>query len=576
MKALPLHGCLFFILTISLIGCRQAKTPEFVVARDYEAEARAITRPNFPEKWPIEFHILIMEGLLQDLARSTFDLGAFNTPYFANSVVVSWGRQSAGRNSGLGVTTHEWEMTPTQELNNKDAQTWWHDLFRDFLFLERSKIKVYEGKVVSNGKFETAVSLGFAGKTADGFRRLSGHAQMTFTRTDGRWHISSFRLTDMKSARLQKKMFADNTSRWLNALPDDRYDAFQKIKGRRKGLGAEAGQSHPGVAIVDIDGDSWDDVFAWDHMNRSVLLLNRKDECGKRHFIDKTKEYGLDLFRIGMALFADFDNNGTVDAFLGYHQAKPARIIENLHSGKRRSKPVSKAEWITTASAADVDQDGFLDLAIGSSRSVAQRDTVFARKSVGTVLMLNQKGQWRDVTSKWNVSRASRVLQLGFGYADDDSAPDLFVANDFGPGFFFRNQGSTFADESQKTGAAQIYFGMGISWGDYDNDGDLDAYFSTMYSSAGKRINKNHRKLSAGQLEVRSLSARGNTLLRNEGNGNFVDATKGKALSNLRKAGWAYGAQFIDINNDSWLDIYSPNGFWSVPLADPGDTRRDT
>jgi len=104
-------------------------------------------------------------------------------------------------------------------------------------------------------------------------------------------------------------------------------------------------------------------------------------------------------------------------------------------------------------------------------------------------------------------------------------------------------------------------FGMGASWGDYDRDGRLDLYVSNMFSKAGRRITA-----SVDGLDPRvPHSANGNLLFKNNGpDFTQVAGTSGSSLA-VAKVGWAYGAQFVDIDNDGWLDIYSASGFYSAP-----------
>jgi hypothetical protein len=97
-------------------------------------------------------------------------------------------------------------------------------------------------------------------------------------------------------------------------------------------------------------------------------------------------------------------------------------------------------------------------------------------------------------------------------------------------------------------------FGMGATWGDYDRDGRHDLYITNMYSKAGNRITRN-----LDHLDKRfARSARGNSLLRSNPEG-FEPIASAKA------AGWGWGSQFVDVDNDGWLDIIAPNGYYTAP-----------
>jgi hypothetical protein len=103
---------------------------------------------------------------------------------------------------------------------------------------------------------------------------------------------------------------------------------------------------------------------------------------------------------------------------------------------------------------------------------------------------------------------------------------------------------------------------MGVSLGDYDNDGDLDLHVTKMSSTAGNRI---LGRLSDAALpsrpELKALAA-GNSLYRNAGGGLFEDVS---AKAGPFGGGWAWGGGFVDLDNDGFEDLYTPNGFISGP-----------
>lgn len=101
-------------------------------------------------------------------------------------------------------------------------------------------------------------------------------------------------------------------------------------------------------------------------------------------------------------------------------------------------------------------------------------------------------------------------------------------------------------------------FGMGASFEDYDQDGDLDLFVSNMYSKAGNRI----IGLVGGVDPRIRVAARGNFLYRNDG-GKFHQVAD--LDSPVAQTGWSFGGQFADFNNDGQLDLYIPSGYYSAP-----------
>ena len=155
----------------------------------------------------------------------------------------------------------------------------------------------------------------------------------------------------------------------------------------------------------------------------------------------------------------------------------------------------------------------------------------------------------------------TNTYQATWSDYDGDGDQDVYLANDFAPNHLFRNDGGgAFEDVTQATGTADIGFGMGASWGDYDHDGRHDLYVSNMYSTAGRRI--------AGRLDVHRdipKMARGNTLFRNEvGQFRHVSSVKPPGLL-VENSGWAWGGQFIDFDNDTFLDLVSLAGYYTAP-----------
>ena len=141
---------------------------------------------------------------------------------------------------------------------------------------------------------------------------------------------------------------------------------------------------------------------------------------------------------------------------------------------------------------------------------------------------------------------------------------DVYAANDYAPDNLFRNDGvDGFTDVTVETGTADLGFGMGATWGDYDEDGRLDLYVTNMYTKAGLRI--------TAQLDwvdpILARAARGNTLLRNTVDGfEHVSGLEPPGLL-VAAAGWGWGSQFVDLDNDSDLDLYALSGYYTAPSA---------
>ena len=116
-----------------------------------------------------------------------------------------------------------------------------------------------------------------------------------------------------------------------------------------------------------------------------------------------------------------------------------------------------------------------------------------------------------------------------------------------------------------KAGVPNPANGMSADWGDYDNDGHFDLYVANMYSKTGRQVLPLYPDLNETVRKKLVFSVQGNSLYKNLGNGKFVERGRdvGAAI-----AGWAWGSNFLDYDNDGWLDIHVANGFYAGPAED--------
>ncbi|MEO1085766.1 MAG: CRTAC1 family protein, partial [Acidobacteriota bacterium] len=128
--------------------------------------------------------------------------------------------------------------------------------------------------------------------------------------------------------------------------------------------------------------------------------------------------------------------------------------------------------------------------------------------------------------------------------------PDLLYSGDFGTSKIFRGLGDgTFEDVTSAVISDEN--GMGSVFGDYDADGDIDWFVSSIWDPDG---------LPAGNWGVT-----GNRLYRNLGDGTFEDAT---AEAGVREGYWGWAGCFIDFDHDRDLDLFHVNGFPAVTAVE--------
>ena len=331
-----------------------------------------------------------------------------------------------------------------------------------------------------------------------------------------------------------------------------------------------------GVAVGDIDGDGFADVLI-NRVGERRLFRNVEG----RRFEDVTREAGIFSEGIGStALFLDYDNDGDLDLLALSYAAEKLEEGSSMflfsNDGTGRFKDVTEEAGMedegpaVLATAADIDVDGDLDIYVtlyerlgGSIYSSNPREVLNARNAAPNRLWINNgNGTFTESAREAGVDDTGWSFAAAFGDYNDDGLPDLYVVNDFGNNRLYRNQGSgKFEDVTETAGVGDVGFGMGADWGDYDGDGRLDLYVSNMYSTAGNRIlGRGAEGLSEESYRRLLKAARGNTLLRNRGDGTFEDVTEATGVG---PAGWGWDTHFFDYNNDGWQDLYVANGYLS-------------
>jgi hypothetical protein len=341
-----------------------------------------------------------------------------------------------------------------------------------------------------------------------------------------------------------------------------------------------------GLALGDADGDGLDDLYVCQQGGLPNKLYLRNADGTLRDF---SSESGTDWMEVTRAaLFVDLDNDGDQDLALA--QGWYYMLMENDGKARFTKKAEVRAEAnLHSLAAADADLDGDLDLYFcgrNPAREMAQSEGILGQpmpyhdaNNGGPNIYLRNDGGWKftDATVETGLDMNNRRYSYACSWEDYDldGDPDLYVANDFGRNNLYRNElksglgGSLalpkFTDVAAALGVEDISAGMGVTWGDPNNDGRPDIYVSNMFSSAGNRIAyQRHWRAGAANAEFQR-HARGNSLFLNAGDVfNDVSVSAGVTMGR-----WAWGAHFADLNNDGWEDIYVANGF--ITTEDTGD-----
>ena len=295
-----------------------------------------------------------------------------------------------------------------------------------------------------------------------------------------------------------------------------------------------------GQAWGDYDNDGWVDLFVTGNLAPNVLYRNLQD--GRFAESPWSDQLAFPEQVSGGAVWADYDNDGWLDLYILNKEANT--LMRNL-AGQGFADVTAEAGVGDTAkgqSAAwgDFDNDGWLDLYVVNWTCLPDCKPVDFETHQDRLYRNNGDGTFTDLSA---TMARDRLLGAGFAGSfldyDNDGDLDVYVVNDeyANPigNVLWRNDGPgcggwCWQDAGPETGAGIVTSGMGLAVNDYDNDGDLDMYFSNM---------------------VRPM-----TLLTNDGTGGFAntEATAGVGVHENGVTGW--GALFFDYDNDGWRDLF--------------------
>lgn len=357
--------------------------------------------------------------------------------------------------------------------------------------------------------------------------------------------------------------FADITAE-LN-INFKRVSSFTSFKYLLEAMGG-------GVALFDYDNDGLLDLFftngAWlkEPMPKTEVPDKREPKYWNRlyrqkkegTFEDVTTVAGLkgETYSMGVAT-GDYDNDGYTDLYVTGYGAN--QLYHNNGDGTftetTRKLGVSAAGWSTSAAWIDYDRDGRLDLFVGrylewdfDSGSIycgdlrpGYRAFCHPDNFAGATNILYRQlpnGKFQDVSATTGIADVrGKALGVALADFDNDGRFDIFVANDsFRQTLFHNKVDGTFEDIAVRSGAGydengKTYAGMGVDAGDYDNDGFMDIFITT-------------------------LSNETYPLYHNEGDLTFTYATNSSLVGQITLLYSGWGTRFVDVDNDGQRDLF--------------------
>ena len=312
-----------------------------------------------------------------------------------------------------------------------------------------------------------------------------------------------------------------------------------------------------GVVTEDFDRDGDFDVLAstWDTSGPMRYYRNE----GDGRFTERSSAAGLDGIVGGLNMNqADYDGDGWIDvlvmrgAWLGEYGRMPNSLLRNcgdgtfvdvaFAAGMTKSVPGQTGCW------QDCDRDGDLDLFVGAEWHRMHPDASLLWRNDG-------KGGFEDVAREAGVENLRYAKGSSWGDFDNDGWPDLYVSNFSGENRLYHNQGDgTFVDVAEEAGVTEPLDSFPCWFWDFDNDGNLDLFVSAyMVDDAYVQV----AAICASYLGLPHPSPLAHVYL-GDGKGGFREAGEELGLSTVT---YPMGANFGDLDNDGYSDVYLGTGF---------------
>jgi len=295
-----------------------------------------------------------------------------------------------------------------------------------------------------------------------------------------------------------------------------------------------------GVSFADFNNDGWDDITYATEDGAQIYFFENNNGV----FNLVTLNGISNTYKTKQVIWIDYDNDGDKDLFV--------TAIEGINEFYRNDGGMNFTNISSTigffqtdlftygTSFGDIDNDGDLDAFISNRTSTEQNQRNYLyRNDEGTFVDITQSSGIPIEDEEGNENSQLSFCTMFFDY-NKDGFQDIYLANDKTDNInrLYKNLGNgTFEDVSVASGSGIAVNAMTTTLGDYNNDGWFDIYITNTQSS------------QAGN---------GNVLLKNNGDGTFTNVAEetGTTFNSL-----AWGAVFLDADNDTLLDLYVSGGF---------------
>ena len=293
-----------------------------------------------------------------------------------------------------------------------------------------------------------------------------------------------------------------------------------------------------GATFADIDNDGDLDGFVVNWYNKNNLAYIN-DGTGK--FTQVLEGIWVNHFGYSeTAAFGDYDNDGLVDLYVTNSAGTKKNFLYKNLGGNNMElvtgiSPVTDLFSSRNVSWSDIDSDGDLDLYVTNENG--EKENLYRN---------NGGGSFEKMTDLIITTDGFNTMSSSWGDIDNDGDLDLFLANDGSKNQLFRNDGNFVFTRMLTTDVSKVNAkSFSSAWADIDNDSDLDLFVTNAFQN-GQRLKNN--------------------LYLNDGTGHLTEVTNEVVVMD---EGWSYGCAFGDYDNDGFQDLaVATTRFGNVDEAD--------
>lgn len=345
----------------------------------------------------------------------------------------------------------------------------------------------------------------------------------------------------------------------LKELDADTSSLVKPFTDAAAGVGLNTRNLAGGSIVDDFNNDDYLDIVTSSMSLKEGIRYSRNNHNGTFTDISDSSELGFLKGGLNM-MQTDYNNDGLKDIFVvrgGWmreYGKQPNSLLKN--NGDGTFTDVTKEAGILslhptqTATWADFNNDGWLDVFIGNETT--------KKNQSACELYINKNGKFTEVAAQAGCDVKLFVKGVTSGDYDNDGLTDIFLSTQNGYGVLLKNEGEKsgmirFSDVTQQAGLRLYNTSTFPTWfWDYDNDGWLDLLI------CGYEFTNSLAWYAAAEAVHRGTGNAGKIFLfRNNHNGTFEEVGE---KAGLTKIAFAMGSNFGDIDNDGWLDIYLGTG----------------